>query len=1846
MTTSRFRRFRTLAALACAFAAPAWSQEYAISTYAGGAWPLLPAEGPSISVGYPRAVAPDGRGGVYFTSTGLNGAFKLDAAGSLTVVAGNGKPSSWFQNSPANGAYIGSPQGLAVDAAGNLYLADTDTNQIRKVDANGTLSTVAGGGHLDPGDGQQATLAQLFSPADVALDAAGNLYIAETRGRVRKVDTHGIITTVAGTGALVGSAINGKPAAQAHFSRPTGLAVDGAGNLYVADAALYYVYRIDPKGVITVAAGNGTLVFTPDGGPAASAGICPQGSLGADAAGNLYIPDTLTNSIRKVDAQGILTTVAGSPGSFGFGGDGGPATSAVLSSPQDAAPDAGGVLWIADSSNFRVRKVDAAGVIATAAGLSGWAYAGDGGVATSAMLSAVSGVALDPAGNLFIADTNNARIRQVSTAHIMTTVAGNGIIGNSGDGGPAASARLFTPSSVAVDSAGNVYFGDLGRVRKVDATGAIDTELTTTPGRTPAVAVDPSGNLYVADGDLVRKIDSYGTATTVAGTGTAGYSGDGGEATQAQLSNPTGTALDSDGNLYIADLGNARIRMVDPAGNIHTAAGNGTYGYSGDGGEATSAQLWDPAGVAVDSEGALVIADGSYVRRVDRMGIITTIASGLSGAVGIAAGAGIRLYVAESNNDVVRVLVPPIPDLVVAVTHSGRFAPRETGAVYAITVGNAGASPTSGTVTVSDTLPATFTATAMKGTGWNCTLARLTCTRANALDGGWNYPAITLTVNIAASAPANVTNIATVSGGGETYTANDTALDPTSVGLPADLTVAATHAGTFTQGQTGAAYTITVGNSGRGPTSGAVTLTDTLPAKLTATAMSGTGWNCTLATLTCTRTDALAPGASFPPVALTVNVAADAPASVTNTATVSGGEETNTANDTASDPTTVGTPADLTVAATHSGNFTQGQTGAVYTIVVSNRGGTATSGSVTLTDTLPPKLTATAMSGAGWNCTLATLTCTRTDALAPGASFPPVALTVNVAADAPASVTNSATVSTSTALDPTTISQPADLTVAATHLGNFTQGQTGAVYTIVVSNRGGTATSGSVTLTDTLPAKLTATAMSGTGWSCTLAALTCARTDALAPGASFPPVALTVNVAADAPASVTNTATVSTSTALDPTTISQPADLTVAATHLGNFTQGQTGAVYTIVVSNRGGTATSGSVTLTDTLPAKLTATAMSGTGWSCTLAALTCARTDALAAGASFPPVALTVNVAADAPASVTNSATVSGGDTASDPTSITQHPDLTVAVMHSGNFAQGQTGAVYAITVSNAGPGSSSGTVTVIDALPAKLTATAMNGTGWTCTLSTLTCTRTDTLAAGANYPAIALSVDVAVDAPATAVNTATVSGGGETTANDTASDLTAIAPVVVCSYSLGSEYGTFPAAGGSGTVTVTAPAGCSWTASSAPEWVTLTAPSSGFGNGTAGLTVAPNTGSARSGTIDVAGLSFTIQQVAASAASARFVPVVPCRIADTRAAAGPFGGPVMAARSTRSFAIPESACAIPVTALAYSLNVTVVPQGPLAYLTLWPADQDRPLVSTLNSFQGTVVANAAIVPAGTDGAVSVYVTGTTDVILDIDGYFDAASDSNSYSFYPAQPCRIADTRMEAGPLGAPSLPAGQSRDFPVPSSSCGMPSTATAYSLNVTVVPDPAVRYLGYLTTWPAGQPRPNSSTLNSWTGKVVANAAIVPAGDGGAISVFVPNPTDVILDANGYFAPPGSPGALSFYPVTPCRVADTRSAGPTMDAGTSRAFSIPASGCFVPSTAAAYSVNVTVVPQAALAFLTVWPAGSERPLVSTLNSLDAGVVANAAIVPAGTDGAVSVFVTGRTDVVLDINGYFAP
>ncbi|HLJ51125.1 MAG TPA: hypothetical protein VKU01_34190 [Bryobacteraceae bacterium] len=374
--------------------------------------------------------------------------------------------------------------------------------------------------------------------------------------------------------------------------------------------------------------------------------------------------------------------------------------------------------------------------------------------------------------------------------------------------------------------------------------------------------------------------------------------------------------------------------------------------------------------------------------------------------------------------------------------------------------------------------------------------------------------------------------------------------------------------------------------------------------------------------------------------------------------------------------------------------------------------------------------------------------------------------------------------------------------------------------------------------------------------------------------------------------------------------------------------------------------------------------------------------------------------------------------------------------------------------------------------------------------------------------------------------------------------------------------------------------------------------------------------------------------------------FVPRTPCRIADTRGFGftGVYGSPTLAAGTMREIPILASPCGIPVGP-AFSLNVTAVPSASLNYLTLWQSGQPQPLVSTLNSPNGQVVANAAIVPS--EDKISLYVSDASDVIVDINGYFTNIR-NGGLAFYPVTPCRVADTRGSAGALGGPSLTANSTRGFPISSSTCGIPATAQAYSLNMTAVPQGR---LGYLTVWPSGQPQPFVSTLNATDGRIVANAAIVAAGTNGAVNLFASDPTDVVIDINGYFAAPGAPGAMSFNPIPPCRVADTRNANgplgaPAIGPNGVRSFPVQSSSCVVPANTAAYSLNMTAVPAGPLTYLSVWPAGQPQPFVSTLNSLNGGVVANAAIVPAGTNGAISVFSTGATNLVIDINGFFTP
>ena len=334
----------------------------------------------------------------------------------------------------------------------------------------------------------------------------------------------GDINTVAGTGTPGFSGDEG-PATAAKLQQPYGVAVDGSGNLYIADASNHRVRKVNGSGTITTVAGIGSAGFSGDGGPATSAELSDPYGVAVDGSGNLYIADTLNHRVRKVDGSGTITTVAGT-GTAGFSGDGGLATSAELDGPWGMAVDGSGNLYIADQGNSRVRKVDGAGTITTVAGTITTGFSGDEGPATSAELFYPEGVAVDGSGNLYIAEHSNERVRKVNGSGTITTVAGTGTAGFSGDGGSATAARFNAPYAVAVDGSGDLYIADYFNQR-------------------------------------VRKVNGSGTITTVAGIGSAGFSGDGGSATSAQLNGPIGLAVDGASNLYIADLANQRVRKVE-----------------------------------------------------------------------------------------------------------------------------------------------------------------------------------------------------------------------------------------------------------------------------------------------------------------------------------------------------------------------------------------------------------------------------------------------------------------------------------------------------------------------------------------------------------------------------------------------------------------------------------------------------------------------------------------------------------------------------------------------------------------------------------------------------------------------------------------------------------------------------------------------------------------------------------------------------------------------------------------------------------------------------------------------------------------------------------------------------------------------------------------------------------------------------------------------------------------------------------------------------------------------------------------------------------------------------------
>src|SRR5438874_2051652 len=562
------------------------------------------------------------------------------ALGSLIALGARAQsnyPTPYYFNTFAGNAYGGNgsgsqtifnfPQATAADSAGNVYVADTYNYTVRKITPAGVVTTLAGlAGYDRPYTDATGSDARFNYLNGVAADSAGNVYVTDFSNTIRKITPAGVVTTLAGTPGVYGSADGTGSAAQ--FWQPWGIALDSAGNLYVADQGNSTIRKITPAGVVTTIAGAAGVFGSADGSRSAARFNAP-GGIAVDSSGNLYVADTGNQTIRKITSAGVVTTLAGTAGIAGSNDGTGGAARFYMSY---ALPVAGPTLYVADTFNSTIRKVTSTGVVTTFAGTAGAVGSADG---TSAQFHDPYGIAADKAGNVYVADTSNSTIRKITSAGVVTTLAGAaGVLGNVD--GPGSAAQFYYPFAVAVDSGGNVYVADTYNytVRKITPAGVVTTlaGLAGYDGSTDGtgsaarfgylngIAADSAGNVYVTDlsYSTIRKITPAGVVTTLAGTPGIYGSADG-TASAAQFDYPRGIAIDSTKNLYVSDQYNQTIRKITPTGVVTTLGGvTGSYGI-GDG-TRPSARFMNPAGIAVANSGVLYVAD-SYNHEI-RSGVL------------------------------------------------------------------------------------------------------------------------------------------------------------------------------------------------------------------------------------------------------------------------------------------------------------------------------------------------------------------------------------------------------------------------------------------------------------------------------------------------------------------------------------------------------------------------------------------------------------------------------------------------------------------------------------------------------------------------------------------------------------------------------------------------------------------------------------------------------------------------------------------------------------------------------------------------------------------------------------------------------------------------------------------------------------------------------------------------------------------------------------------------------------------------------------------------------------------------------------------------------------------------
>lgn len=889
------RIFLTLCAVALWLVASSGSQAQTytpndIYTIAGGG--AVPASPLAALLPGPTAAVKDSAGNIYIAAPVSAYVFKLNAGGTFSAYTGKGFGGFAGDGKAVNLATVSQVAGLAFDGKGNIYIVDAAGSRVRAVNLGsttikigsvsispGNIATVAGNGdkcdHSEAcGDGGLATAANLNLPESVAFDSGGNIYIADSfdnRIRVVNVGTSAItvagvsipagdINTIAGQAAACSSSQtacgDGGPANQAFLNDPFGVAVDSKGNIYIADTFDQKIRLIAAgQSNISTFAGNGIACTNPSGGcgngkAAASAEVhLPQGVF-TDAAGDLYIADTQDHMIRFIaEGQTTITGVAGT-GTQGFAGDGASPTSAELNMPGGIWLDALGNMLISDTGNGRVRQVTI-GATPTISTVAGGGSGGDGGLPTQATLALPWGVAEDSAGNLYIVDQANNRIRKITNPGaanaIISTVAGNGSVGYSGDGGPATGATLDAPSSIAFDSNGNLYIADSNNlvIREVNmTTGNISTvfgngqscfpthaQCGDTKGPLLAsfslpltVTLDSSNNVYVSDwqGYRVREWNvTTGLVSTVAGTGNEGSTkGNGKPGDQANLDHPAGLVVDKSANVYLADQYNNVVRWVS-GGIINGFALNGDPNLHGDGGLATSGSMWNPLMLGIDPSGDIFVSGGND-NTVQRISAATKIYSTVAGTstnaiqggyagdggpatnahmanLGVLVDGNNNLYIADGGNNRVRyVPLAPAVSFAPSTLNAGQWALGVAGNPVSLTATAGGGVDLSiSALAISGTNGADFSQTNTCGTLPALLSPQATCTVQVTLTPSAYGPEtgmLTVTDNITGGSQQ-----VTLTGSGPNFGISASAMSPVAPGSSGQSTITLTPQAKFAQ---------------------------------------------------------------------------------------------------------------------------------------------------------------------------------------------------------------------------------------------------------------------------------------------------------------------------------------------------------------------------------------------------------------------------------------------------------------------------------------------------------------------------------------------------------------------------------------------------------------------------------------------------------------------------------------------------------------------------------------------------------------------------------------------------------------------------------------------------------------------------------------------------------------------------------------------------------------------------------------------------------------------------------------------------------------------------------------